>query len=110
MFFDLHTPCVVYLVVISVMLSDRLTAFTTSLTPSSLGYWTLHLTLRYRFWPFMLSMPYQTSSPSWGLLSLFQPCPAVLYLPSGFARCGYPPELLLLKVSPGYAVLHWSSC
>ena len=98
------------LVVISVMLCDRLTAFTTSLTPSSLGYWTLHLTLRYRFWPFMLSMPYQTSSPGWGLLSLFQPCPAVLYLPSGFARCGYPPELLLLKVSPGYAVLHWSSC
>ena len=92
------------LVFISVMLSGRLAAFAPSLTTRSLDYWTLHLTLRYRSWPFMLSMPYQTTSPSWGQLSLFQPCPAVLSLPSGFARCGYPPELLLLKVSPGYAV------
>ena len=102
------------LVFISVMLNGRLAAFIPSLTPRSLDYRTLHLTLLYRFWPFMLSMPYQTASPSWGQLDLSAlPCSAVpawwlcsLWIPSrapapsGFSRlCGFALELLLTPVS-----------
>ena len=71
---DLHTSCMVYFGLVTVMLCGRLAAFTPSYTWIS------------------------------GLLDV------ALALPSGFARCGYPPELLLLRVSPGCAVLHWGSC